>query len=258
MSADDRKRKARSPVQADSSYEGFTFPSNGKTAELDRVDASIDPKRFFQEYVARRKPCILTGSLIKQPISVNVLRSVAGNVKVQVEKRLSSNDHFGQNRTPSRQIIMTVAELLDSWECPTNREIYYLSTQSINDDDSSPFLGPCQKLQPYFLPDNLPLAGNLILHSCNLWMGCASASSGLHHDFHDNYYILSAGRKTVRLYAPNEYSRMETFGKVDCLYANGLISYEDNPTRSDGVPILFKATQTETTLLDSVALRLLL
>lgn len=36
------------------------------------------------------------------------------------------------------------------------------------------------------------IMGNLVLQQCNLWMGNGQSgkSSGLHHDFHDNLYML--------------------------------------------------------------------
>lgn len=47
------------------------------------------------------------------------------------------------------------------------------------------------------------LAGALIPQNVNLWMGYTKpkkggSSSGLHHDFHDNLYVLLRGKKTFR------------------------------------------------------------
>lgn len=59
--------------------------------------------------------------------------------------------------------------------------------------------------------------------------GCfthAGASSGLHHDFHDNLYILLRGRKTFRLYPPSCAPNMYTYGKLHKVYPNGRIVYQ--------------------------------
>lgn len=72
------------------------------------------------------------------------------------------------------------------------------------------------------------IAGNLVPQQINLWMGRATdgASSGLHHDFHDNLYILMRGRKKFRLWDPSFAPRMYTEGKVRSVHANGRIVYE--------------------------------
>jgi hypothetical protein len=112
----------------------------------------------------------------------------------------------------------------------------------------------------------LECAGNLRLASCNLWMGycpphrqgatngdkadhtptttpttTASSHSGLHHDFHDNLYVLMAGRKQFRLYAPSDAPYILLPSPLPQhkwhIHTNGLISYHDNPSRADGIPI---------------------
>ena len=54
----------------------------------------------------------------------------------------------------------------------------------------------------------------------------AGASSGLHHDFHDNLYILLRGRKRFRLYPPSEAPHMYTHGRPKKIYPNGRIVYD--------------------------------
>jgi hypothetical protein len=51
------------------------------------------------------------------------------------------------------------------------------------------------------------IMGNLVLQQCNLWMGngVSGKSSGLHHDFHDNLYMLVSSithKNTLSLYLP--------------------------------------------------------
>jgi hypothetical protein len=128
--------------------------------------------------------------------------------------------------------------------------LLYLSTQqqkqtSNPDSDTStlPFQVPCEQLlEAGKIDKTLTWAGNLWLESCNLWMGCGSSrkqgsSSGLHHDFHDNFYLLLQGRKQFRLYSPDTAPHMEMFGEIDQIHFNGVISYKGNETRADGVPL---------------------
>jgi hypothetical protein len=141
-------------------------------------------------------------------------------------------------------------------------QYYYLSTQEAEEEKSvsSPipttttinrskkqkrhgpvFATPCrQLLHQQYIPATVPWAGpHLDLQSCNLWMGAASSSSsGLHHDFHDNWYILCSGTKIFRLWAPSDFAAMELYGTVERVHENGLISYDGHPLRSDGAPLL--------------------
>ena len=136
-------------------------------------------------------------------------------------------------------------------------QLLYLSTQQQHqpcDDDldtTLPFQVPCEQLlQAGKIDKTLPCAGNLRLASCNLWMGCCSSrkqgsSSGLHHDFHDNFYLLLQGRKQFRLYSPDTAPQMEMFGEIDQIHFNGVISYKGNETRADGVPLEMLGKQHE-------------
>ena len=58
------------------------------------------------------------------------------------------------------------------------------------------------------------------------------ASSGLHHDFHDNLYVLLRGRKVFRLFPPDKAPRMYTHGTLRTVHANGRIVYEGQVRRS--------------------------
>ena len=199
---------------------------------------------------------------------------------VQVERRFSSTENFGQNRTASRQIIMTIDGFLqklnssdddDDDDGKNNHgsdigELFYLSTQQPDtddsqsgddykltkegqkgDDSSSPLFmihafrtAPCQQLfDAKLIPPTLPWAGNLKLESCNCWCGNSTdgSSSGLHHDYHDNFYILQQGKKQFEIFSPDTAPYMRTFGEIDQIYFNGVISYKGSETRPDGVPI---------------------
>lgn len=77
--------------------------------------------------------------------------------------------------------------------------------------------------------------GNLVPYQHNIWMGHSKegTSTGLHHDFHDNFYIAIRGRKTFRLFSPRCAEILNTTGKIVHIHENGLISY-DQMYRSDG------------------------
>jgi hypothetical protein len=155
-----------------------------------------------------------------------------------VEKRFGTDETFGQNRTSSRQLTMTMEELIEEFSKPAG-DLLYLSTQETEDDDAFQ-MPPCkQLLEAGYLDPTLDLAGHLVLHSCNLWMGKSrsGSSSGLHHDYHDNFYLLLRGRKRFRLYSPDCAMNMYTYGKIDVIHRNGFISYVGSETRADGVPL---------------------
>ena len=61
-----------------------------------------------------------------------------------------------------------------------------------------------------------------------MWLGRApeGSSSGLHHDYHDNLYILLQGRKKFRLYDPSQVQHMYTYGRLRKVHRNGRIVYE--------------------------------
>jgi hypothetical protein len=90
------------------------------------------------------------------------------------------------------------------------------------------------------IPEHLPLMGNLVPYQINAWIGCSpdGTSSGYHHDFHDNFYMLLSGEKQFRLASPNFTAERPTHGcrgnSNVLVHKNGLISYEGNTIREDG------------------------
>lgn len=192
---------------------------------------------------------------------------LGGRKIVQVEKRFSSKEAFGQNRTSSRQLLMSIDEFLnrlistchdlengdDSTSTGLDEgELLYLSTQQSapeeenGDDDPlpssmAPFrTTPCRELlAAKLIPSTLPWAGNLKIESCNIWMGRSEvgSSSGLHHDFHDNFYLLMQGNKRFEIFSPDTAPHMKTFGSIEKIHLNGVISYHGSKTRADGTPV---------------------
>ena len=80
------------------------------------------------------------------------------------------------------------------------------------------------------------LFGEMIPTNINLWMGASKkgTSSGLHHDFHDNLYVLIKGKKRFTIFPPSDANFLYTYGSISKIHPTGLINYDINPTRSDG------------------------
>lgn len=153
-------------------YGGFSLQHN--TANEPKVpveDGTIGSKEFFENYIAVRRPCIIDtlpplSSKQSPSISFEQLVEVAGNKQVQVERRFATTEAFGQNRTASRQLLMSISDFLKHLE-GKDGDLYYLSTQDTDSDD--PFQVPCrQLLDSGYLAVSVPWTGNLVLHACNL------------------------------------------------------------------------------------------
>ena len=70
------------------------------------------------------------------------------------------------------------------------------------------------------------------------WLGRSKhgSSSGLHHDYHDNMYVLIQGQKKFRLFSPDQAEYLATNGTIDRVYFNGRVSYMGSETLADGRP----------------------
>jgi hypothetical protein len=91
------------------------------------------------------------------------------------------------------------------------------------------------------------LMGGLVLQQCNLWMGngLSGKSSGLHHDFHDNLYMLLSGRKRFLIWPPVAHRWLEPVGEVFRVHRNGLMEYHGTQQpmlRPDGLTELDAAS----------------
>lgn len=71
-----------------------------------------------------------------------------------------------------------------------------------------------------------PMKMILPVKGCPKIVSCAGSSSGLHHDFHDNLYVLLHGCKSFCLWSPSEAEQMYTHGRIIKVYPNGRIIYE--------------------------------
>lgn len=100
---------------------------------------------------------------------------------------------------------------------------------------------------------------NLIPQNINLWMGNSreGANSGLHHDYHDNLYILLRGRKVFQLYSPKDAERMQTRGKLLKVHTNGRINYIGEETTAYGADLKSDAAAKAAKAKDTAEKRLL-
>lgn len=210
-----------------------------KLQSIDCIDSNIDPIKFFEKYVNKRLPVKFNNIMnsferIQKWKNNKYLIEKAGDCLVRVEYRQNHTQRFGIGQ----EIQMEFKEFLDHIE---NDAIcnYYLTTQELEYSlEGKPNLisPPLTNLKDDFnmLPD---LTGHLIVQNLNLWYGKSDdsrSSSGLHHDFHDNLYILIKGEKTFRLFHPMEYVNLYPVGEIECIHSNGRINYQGQPTLADG------------------------
>jgi hypothetical protein len=226
---------------------------------LQPVDSSLSPQDFFNRYVSLRKPAhfksLLQDSSWKTSAWTNdYLKSKAGEVNIKVEYRDSVSDRYGQGK----EKIVKFGEFIDS--LTSGSELLYLTTQQLNYTiEGQPFIisHPITELKTD-IPIKPELMGNLIVQNINLWMGASSSptTSGLHHDYHDNLYILLRGTKTLTLFPPSEYKNMYLTGFVSRLHENGRFNYRGQPTKADGSCIGSAEALEASHLVEAAALRL--
>eukprot|EP01134_Creolimax_fragrantissima_P003561 CFRG3561T1 len=219
-------------------YTGFKVPYNG--AEIDKICiADTSPQDFYREYIANRKPCILKGFTDDTQLSGTkhwtgeYLRAQAGDAELIVEHRKNTEEGFGEDK----KVQMTFSKFLD--ELDSGSEMFYLTTQEIpfNDGVMALYGSPVSSFSNDF-PERPRIVGNLVPQQINMWVGAShtGSTSGLHHDFHDNMYVLLRGRKLFTLFSPDQLESMYVYGEVDTVFENGRILYEGDPiTRADGL-----------------------
>ena len=222
-------------------YDGWKVPFNNYRIPTISLDG-LSPQQFFDEYVAARRPVVLKGPLpdVQVPIqkwkSYDYLRQKAGDEKIKVEQRASVNDSYGQGN----EVSMTLADFLDLL-AKGNDDKHYLTTQDVqaNEDGRPDLMAPLMKRLNQDFPLRPKLMETLVPQNINLWMGGNSAgtTSGLHHDFHDNLYLVLRGTKQFLLFSPADALKMQTRGKIDKVHRNGLINYQGAPTTAYGADL---------------------
>ena len=222
---------------------------------------TLNPTQFFEHFVQQRKPVIITGkagsgalealfglrpqdahwALPGQEGTAAMRAGPAGSCEVEVERRRGASHFFGQQDAGTRE-TMTLAQFCD--EIDRGSELAYLTTQAVTEDANG-----CPKaLAPPHVLNLLQgaktlrpsLVSALAPVQYNLWFGRSQegSSSGLHHDFHDNIYVLLRGRKEFRIFSPRCLDILNPVGVARGnakLHPNGLITYIPG-VRSDGAP----------------------
>ena len=201
---------------------------------------------FWREHVSRRRPAKFDG-LIADPSwqgskwSNAYLREKSGTETVRVEVLTDGEEErrFGRGR----ETLMPLSRFLDHLEDPSSSDKrYYLTTQELShdlEDRPSVCSPPVTQLHGDF-PWCPALCGHLVLQNANIWFGSSTAptSSGLHHDYHDNLYLLLRGTKHVTLFPPESHASMYTHGSLARLHPNGRINYVGALTNADGSHVL--------------------
>ncbi|XP_063902197.1 uncharacterized protein LOC135121845 isoform X2 [Zophobas morio] len=223
-------------------YNGYSFTEN--QLSIGRLNLNeVDPVTFYTDYVSKRKPCIISSIPLEieryvQHWNNEYMMKKAGKCLVEVE--YTSFSHNGINKKNvnfglGKKKKMLFSDFLS--EVERGNKFLYLTPQhaeeSIAYDETHKHL----RLSAYSPPLSLllggaqpfpSLLGNLLLHQVNLWMGCSpeGSNSGLHHDYHDNLYILLDGRKEFTLASPLDIPHVYTQGKLKKIFKNGRILYE--------------------------------
>jgi len=163
------------------------------------------------------------------------LRKCAGKEQVMVEVRSNDNDSFGRGNE-KRMSFHTFLDLVEGGDSK-----HYLTTQDVaaNDDGQPDLMADFMKTLKDDFPLRPKLIGNLVPQNINIWMGNNrdGASSGLHHDYHDNLYIVLRGQKNFRLYSPKDTEKIYSRGKLLKVHPNGRINYEGEETTAYGADL---------------------
>ena len=188
------------------------------------------PQDFFRNFVARRRPVVIKGlipELAGRPAEWWASPAARG-LEVQVEVRDGPRESFGQGRRQK----MNFGDLVSQLDAGCTS--LYLTTQ---ENAAGDLVAPPLTALDDVLPARPRLLDTLVPHNINLWLGRSAelTSSGLHHDYHDNLYVLLRGTKAFRLYSPADAHRMRTVGSISTVHPNGRISYRGElPTTEDG------------------------
>ena len=264
---DDVCKKVKSTINQYSGWKvpcnNFTIPtiSIGGGPDDESESNTITPESFYNEYIRQRKPVVLrtdnnlsSASSLLSDLSkltkwkdINYLKSqVDSKHTVMVEQRSSSSS--SQTTKPTSfgngyEIPMTFSQFANLIASGKD-DRHYLTTQDVhsNADGRPDLMSPLMKYVQHDFPLQPHIMGNLIPQNINLWMGNSSSSSvgissGLHHDYHDNLYIVLKGKKRFRLYSPGDTEMMYTRGNLAKVHPNGRINYKGEETTAYGADL---------------------
>lgn len=211
---------------------------------IDTISArSVSPEDFFSKYISTRTPVKFSDHLTDEAWKVSKERwnhaylkeQCPKGMKLKVEHRANSEGRYGQ----AQEQQMLFHDFLDAIDkgCDT----LYLTTQNLDTDhDGRPDLmaAPLTSLRHDF-PLVPALFRTLIPANVNLWYGLTKtlSSSGLHHDYHDNLYVMLRGQKVITLHSPAEAANMYLAGELVKVHTNGRMCYKGKLTRADGADL---------------------
>lgn len=223
-------------------FSGWTVPS--ANYELPSIDVNnITPRQFYDNYVKPRRPVVIKGipsdlSGLQSWNDIQHLNKKAGSQSVMIERRSTTTDGYGQGNEVSMKFSQFI-ELIQNGD-----DLHYLTTQDVrsNDDGRPDILPKFMKALSEDFPIQPLLMGNLIPQNINLWMGNnkdyeSGSSSGLHHDYHDNLYIVLKGKKRFRLFSPADTQYLYTRGTLLQVHPNGRINYVGEETTAYGADL---------------------
>eukprot|EP01023_Acetabularia_acetabulum_P025759 TRINITY_DN2457_c0_g1_i5.p1 TRINITY_DN2457_c0_g1~~TRINITY_DN2457_c0_g1_i5.p1 ORF type:complete len:505 (-),score=53.77 TRINITY_DN2457_c0_g1_i5:603-1991(-) len=204
--------------------------TSGQKVDKILID-QISPQQLWDEYISQRKPVLIEGQLqdaqwkAGEKWTDEYILQQAGDAQMLVEWRDSPSEPFGKGQ----KFRMCVKDFIKHLK--QDNEFYYLtSSMQLADEDGYPQLyqTPLTELRNDFCL-RPKIMGSLIPQQLNLWWGAAKhgSSTGLHHDFHDNLYVLLRGKKRFTMFPPDMAQNMYTNGEIKKIYPNGRIVYAD-------------------------------
>jgi hypothetical protein len=228
-------------------YNGWIVPT--KDYELPTIDiADVTPEAFYSKYIQNRRPVVLmhgSGNVLPDLSHIekwkdfNYLMEKVGEQSVMVEKRSCDKDAFGKGN----EVKMNFGHFLRLISGGDDK--HYLTTQDVHasSDGRPDLMSPLMKSLQGDFPLRPLLMGHLVPQNINLWIGNSKegTSSGLHHDYHDNLYIVLKGKKRFRLYSPLDTEKMYTRGELLRIHPNGRINYKGEETTAYGADLLSDA-----------------
>lgn len=198
----------------------------------------VEPRDAL-EYIRKRRPCILRSlpedlaDLARLSAPATICRGVE-DVEVDVE-RVSDRGTFGTGKTKTRMTLSAFFAALDAGEN------LYLTTQYDDVEDDQVLHEPLRSMVSrgsLSLPAVPALMAGRVTAKVNLWIGRSKegTSSGFHHDFHDNLYMLLQGKKRFRIFPPTEHVCRAAGVRGERIHRNGVIAYDDD-LGADGVTL---------------------
>lgn len=233
-------------------YVGHRVKVNGSAPGLlRRMPAAIE---FFEEFVLPRKPVLLrfggnldaTFGWHTQEWTNNYLRELVGDdtgVVVEVMNTGGEGALFGRGHSSNVEVAW--GAYLDNLE----KEIYpdapryYLNLQEPDSGARPEAQEMCTNPPLSYMTHDFGVPSFLLsmpIRHINLWMGRSSPSAGsksrMHFDGDDNLYVLLRGRKRVKLFAPSDALKLDTYGEVISVMPNGVIDCYDVANDPVGLP----------------------